>query len=237
MTAISVLQINFGLLLALFLICLFKNFNLNIILVGLTYLLPLVPWGFEGTSLDRVLIVSFSNLIFGIIEVVFFTLTERPEDIRINKGYLQQLLGHVLPIVAALIGMSFYSRSTVIPVGTIELCVIVLLFSLGSAMRVISIAQLGVLRFKFNIAFRERQTLKTDQLHGMMRHPTYTAMMLVVLAYAVTTHSWVAGGIGTFLAFFGFQYRIHFEEKALKDQFGEEYEAYCAKTPMWLPYL
>ena len=104
-------------------------------------------------------------------------------------------------------------------------------------MRILAIAQLGVLRFKFNIAFREQQTLKTDQLHGYMRHPTYTAMMLVVLAYAVTTHSWYVGIVGILSAWFGFQFRIHFEEKALKEQFGEEYDNYRVKTPMWLPFL
>ena len=108
---------------------------------------------------------------------------------------------------------------------------------LGRLCEFLAISQLGLLRFKFNIAFREKQTLKTDQLHRYMRHPTYTGMMIVVLAYAVTTHSWSAGIIGIFFAFFGFQYRIHFEEQALKEQFGKEYEDYRAKTPMWLPFL
>ena len=237
MTAILLIQINFVLFMAIFLSCLFRNFNFNIILVGLTYLLPLIPWWLGEGHAERILIVSFCNLIFGTIEVVFFTLTERPEDIKFNKAYLQQLFGHVLPIVAALIGMSFVSRSTLIPVGTVELTIIVILFTLGCTLRIMAISQLGILRFKFNIAFREQQTLKTDQLHGYMRHPTYTAMMLVILAYAVTTHSWYAGVIGSIFAWFGFQYRIYFEEKALKEQFGEEYEAYRSKTPMWLPFL
>ena len=235
MTVILLLQINFGLFTLIFLFCLVRNFNFNIILVGLTYLLPLIPWWLGSAHAERMLIVSYSNFIFGIIEVVFFTLTEKPEDIRFNKAYLQQLFGHVLPIVTALLGMSFVSRTTLIPVGVVELSIIVVLFTLGSTLRILSISQLGVLRFKFNIAFREKQTLKTDQLHGYMRHPTYTSMMLVVLAYAVTTHSFYIGTIGTFIAWFGFQYRIHFEEKALKKQFGEAYDNYREKTPMWLP--
>lgn len=237
MTVIQLLQINFGLLAAIFLCCLFKNFNFNIILVGLTYLLPLVPWWLGSAQAERMLVVSYSNLIFGIIEIVFFTLTERPEDTQLNKAYLQQLLGHVLPITAAFIGMSFVSRNTLVPVDTVELSIIVVLFTLGSTLRILSISQLGILRFKFNIAFREKQTLKTDQLHGYMRHPTYTAMMLVVLSYAVTTHSWMPGIIGTLFALFGFQYRIHFEEKALEKWFGEEYAKYRAETPMWLPFI
>ena len=237
MTDILLLQINFVLFSVVFLFCLFKNFNFNIILVGITYLLPLVPWWLGSVPAERILIVSYCNLIFGIIEVVFFTLTERPEDIKFNKAYMQQLFGHVLPIVAALLGMSLISRSTLIPVEPVEFSIIVLFFAAGCTMRILAIAQLGVIRFKFNIAFRDQQTLKTDQLHGYMRHPTYTAMMLVVLAYAVTTHSWYAGSFGTVLAWFGFQYRIHFEEQALKEKFGEEYDNYREKTPMWLPFL
>ena len=128
MAAILLLQINFGLFAAIFLFCLFRSFNLNIILVGLTYLLPLVPWWLGSAQAERILIVSYSNLIFGIIEIVFFTLTERQEDVKLNKAYLQQLFGHVLPIIAALIGMSFVSRTTLIPVDMWELLLIAILF-------------------------------------------------------------------------------------------------------------
>ncbi len=235
MDAILLLKINFAVYGVVLIGCLIKNFNFNIILVGLTYLAPLVPLGMTDFNMERFLIVSFCNTIFGIIEVVFFALTERPEDITFDKAYFQQLWGHVMPIVVALIGMSFVSRSTGIPVGIGEGVSIAILFVTGSVLRVWSIAQLGVLRFKFNIAFREKQTLKTDGLHGIIRHPTYTAMMLVVLAYAITTHSWMVGVLGTLSALFGFQYRIHYEELALKEQFGEEYDQYRANTPMWLP--
>ena len=236
MDAIFLLKLNFALYFVVFAACLVKNTNFNIILVGLTYMAPMIPMGMTDANIDRFLIVSLCNLIFGIIEVVFFALTERPEDITFDRPYLQQLLGHVFPIVLALVGMSFISRSTEIPLEFWEGFIIAGLFLAGSVLRIWSITQLGILRFKFNIAFREKQTLKTDQLHGLMRHPTYTAMMLVIFAYAVTTHSWVVGVLGVLSAWFGFQFRIHFEELALKEQFGEEYEKYRDQTPMWLPY-
>ncbi len=237
MDAIFLLKINFFFYCSIFVICLVKNYNFNIILVGFTYLIPLIPLGMTDTNIERFLIVSYCNLIFGIIEVIFFALTERPEDITFNKAYFQQLWGHVMPIVIALISMSFISRASEVPVKFLEAVIIMLLFFLGSIMRIWAIAQLGVLRFKFNIAFREKQTLKTDGLHGFTRHPTYTAMMLVVVSYAITTHSWVAGTLGILLAWFGFQFRIHFEEIALQEQYGKEYERYRASTPMWLPFL
>ncbi len=237
MDAIFLLKINFTVYCVVFVACLIKNFNFNIILVGLTYLAPLVPLGMTDSNIERFLIVSYINFIFGIIEMVIFALTEKPEDITFDKPYFQQLFGHVLPICMALVGMSFVARAGVAPVTVLEISLIVTLFIVGSILRVWAIVQLGVLRFKFNIAFREKQTLKTDGLHGRMRHPTYTMMMLVILAYAITTHSWIWGTLGTLSAWFGFQFRIHFEELALKEQFGEDYENYRSQTPMWLPFL
>ena len=237
MAAVFLLKINFVFYCAIFIICLIKNYNFNIILVGLTYLAPIIPLGMTDANIERFLIVSYCNLIFGTIEVIFFALTERPEDITFDKAYFQQLWGHVMPIVIALMGMSFVSRASDAPVKLLEAIIITLVFFLGSTIRIWAIAQLGVLRFKFNIAFREKQTLKTDGLHGLVRHPTYTAMMLVVIAYAITTHSWVAGILGILSAVFGFQFRIHFEEIALQQQYGKEYERYRANTPMWLPFL
>ena len=237
MAGVFLLKINFVFYCAVFIICLIKNYNFNIILVGLTYLAPIIPLGMTDANIERFLIVSYCNLIFGTIEVIFFALTERPEDITFDKAYFQQLWGHVMPIVIALMGMSFVSRASDAPVKLLEAIIITLVFFLGSTIRIWAIAQLGVLRFKFNIAFREKQTLKTDGLHGLVRHPTYTAMMLVVIAYAITTHSWVAGILGILSAVFGFQFRIHFEEIALQQQYGKEYERYRANTPMWLPFL
>ena len=59
--------------------------------------------------------------------------------------------------------------------------------------------------------------------------------MIVILAYALTTHRWEAGLLGLISAWFGFQYRIHHEEVALERQFGDPYRACRARTGMWLP--
>ncbi|KMP11948.1 hypothetical protein UZ36_02600 [Candidatus Nitromaritima sp. SCGC AAA799-C22] len=231
----TLIQINFFLFLGVCAAALLRNLNINTVLVGLTYLAPLVPVGFTPENADRFLIVSFCNLIFGIIEVVVFVLTVKPEDTPFDREHIKQLFGHVLPIVAALAGLSFLGRATEVPVSSTELALIALLFISGSVLRVAAIRQIGAVAFKFDIIFRREQKLKTDQLYGLMRHPSYTAMMIVVLAFAVTAHSWTWGILGMLLAWGGFQYRIHHEEKALAEQFGEEYQAYRSRTGMWFP--
>lgn len=195
----------------------------------------MVPFGMDPENAMRVHIVSFQNMVFGTIELIVFVITVRKTDLTFDKEHVQQLLGHTLPIAAALVGLSFVSRATLMPVATVEFIVVTGVFLVGSVMRVLAIFQLGVVGFKFDIAFRKEQRLKTSQLYKYMRHPTYTAMMLVILSYAITTHHLLVGSLGLLIAWFGFQFRISFEEKALEGQFGEEYLQYRTKTGMWFP--
>jgi len=235
--ASSLIYINFFAFLAIFLIALIRNSNFNTVLVGLTYLTPLVPLGINPANVERFLLVSYANFIFGLIEVVVFTITVKPEDTPFDKEHLKQLFGHTLPIVAALIGLSFLGRSVEISVSVIEFVTIIALFVLGSIMRIIAIYQIGAAAFKFDIVFRDKQQLKTDQLYSLMRHPSYTAMMIVVVSYAAITSSLFFGTLGILSAWIGFQYRIYHEERGLANQFGEEYKIFRSSTGMWLPYL
>ncbi len=232
-----IIHLNLAIYAAVWAVALIRNLNFNILMVGLIYFAPLVPFGLTETNAERFLIVSLLNTIFGIIELVIFMITVKPEDITFDKDFWMQLIGHTFPIALALVGLSFIARATALPVSGLEAAVIAGLFGFGSVMRIVAVYQIGSVAFKFDIAFRDKQTLKTDQLYGIMRHPSYTAMMIVIAAYAVTTHSWLWGALGMLSAWFGFQYRIHHEEKALAEQFGEPYRKFRERTGMWLPRL
>jgi len=233
--ALFLVWLNFGLFLAGFAFALAKNFNFNTFLVGLIYLAPLLPFGLTPQNQDRFLIVSYFNAVFGGIELAIFALTVRLSDITFDRPFIRQLFGHTLPIAAALVGLSYYARGMPVPVGGVELALVLGLFVVGSVFRVAAVVQIGRLAFKFDIAFRENQSLKTDQLYGWVRHPSYAAMMVVILAYAVNSHSWAAGFMGMVTAWFGFQYRIHHEEAALAAHFGEDYRRFREQTGMWFP--
>lgn len=228
---------NFLIYLAVFVVALFINCNFNIILVGMIYLLPLIPIGWEPVIGPRFVMQSIHNMVFGVIELVIFVITVKPRDATFDEAHVKQLLGHTLPIAAALIGLSYVSRMSDVPLGQFEMAIIMAVFTAGSVMRVMAVYQLGAQAFKFDIVFREQQTLRTEKLYSWIRHPSYTAMMIVILAYALTTHHWLAGGLGLVSAWFGFQYRIHHEEKALLEQFGDKYAEYRNKTGMWFPKL
>ena len=226
---------NFLIYLAVFGVALCINANFTIMMVGMIYLVPLIPIGWEPVIGPRFVMQSIHNMVFGVIELVIFVITVKPADATFDRAHVKQLLGHTLPIAVALIGLSYVSRMSDVPLGQMELTTIMTVFVAGSIMRVMAVYQLGSQAFKFDIVFREQQTLRTEKLYSWIRHPSYTAMMVVILAYALTTHHWFAGGLGLASAWFGFQYRIYHEEKALLEQFGEDYVVYRNKTGMWFP--
>jgi hypothetical protein len=63
---------NFLIYLAVFVVALCINHNFNIIMVGMIYLLPLIPFGWESAIEPRFVVQSIHNMVFGIIELVIF---------------------------------------------------------------------------------------------------------------------------------------------------------------------
>lgn len=226
---------NFLLYLTAFGFSLYANNNFNTVVVGLIYLAPLIPFGIDPDNFTRVILVSIQNTVFGVIELVIFVLTVKPTDTGLDRPHIKQFLGHTLPIAGALIGLSYVSRGTTIAVTPFEWWAILTVFLLGSLFRVLAVYQLGKSGFKFDIVFREGQKLMTSKLYSQMRHPSYTAMMVVIFAYALTTHNLIVGLLGMIVAWFGFQYRIFYEEKALEQQYGDDYLSYKSRTGMWFP--
>ena len=228
-------KVNFFLFMFVFAICVCINFNYNAVMVGMIYLIPLVPFGLTQANALHFITVSFQNLFFGVIELVIFTITVKKSDTTFDEGHIKQLLGHVLPVTAALWGLSFVGRSATTPMTKLELIWIALVFLIGSLLRILAVRQIGLKAFKFDIVFRENQRLKTDQLYRWVRHPSYFAMMIVIFAYSMNTHNLIVSLLGLLSAWFGFFYRIIYEERALEVRFGEDFRRYKAKTGMWFP--
>lgn len=79
--------------------------------------------------------------------------------------------------------------------------------------------------------------LITDGLYALMRHPMYFGTLLIGLGIILVLFEWWAFPL--FLIIFLLIYipQIHREEDRLLRCFGEEYRAYCEKTPKYFPYF
>ncbi|HLJ44005.1 MAG TPA: isoprenylcysteine carboxylmethyltransferase family protein [Candidatus Binataceae bacterium] len=111
----------------------------------------------------------------------------------------------------------------------------VLLFAGGGALRIWPVFVLGR-RFSGLVAIQPGHTLVTTGVYSVIRHPSYLGLLVNSLGWGLAFRSGV-GVLLTALTMLPLLARIGAEERLLRSQFGDEYAAYCARTPRLLPGL
>jgi protein-S-isoprenylcysteine O-methyltransferase Ste14 len=111
----------------------------------------------------------------------------------------------------------------------------VALFAGGGALRMWPVFVLGR-RFSGLVAIQPGHTLVTNGIYSHIRNPSYLGLLVMSLGWALAFRS----GVGVLLAALNIVplvARIRSEEKLLREHFGEEYEAYRARTWRLIPGL
>ena len=109
----------------------------------------------------------------------------------------------------------------------------VVLFIVGGALRLWPVYVLGD-RFSGLVAIQPGHTLVTTGIYSVIRHPSYLGLLTNALGWSLAFRS----GIGVLLAagmVLPILARIHAEERLLRNQFGPEYDTYCARTSRLIP--
>jgi protein-S-isoprenylcysteine O-methyltransferase Ste14 len=105
----------------------------------------------------------------------------------------------------------------------------------GGALRLWPVFILGR-RFSGLVAIQPGHMLVTDGLYSRIRNPSYLGLLILSLGWALAFRS----GAGVLLAVLNIPpliARMNSEERLLHAQFGQEYEAYRARTWRLLPGL
>lgn len=111
----------------------------------------------------------------------------------------------------------------------------VFLFATGGALRLWPVFLLGD-RFSGLVAIQPGHTLLTTGIYSIIRHPSYLGLLTNSLGWGLAFRSGV-GVLITALILPVLLARIRAEEALLRSQFGEEYEAYRARTSRLIPGL
>jgi protein-S-isoprenylcysteine O-methyltransferase Ste14 len=111
----------------------------------------------------------------------------------------------------------------------------VVLFAAGGALRIWPVFVLGE-RFSGLVAIQPGHTLVTSGVYGVIRHPSYLGLLVNSLGWSLAFRSGV-GVILTILLVPALLARISAEENLLRDQFGDEYNAYCSHTWRLIPRI
>jgi protein-S-isoprenylcysteine O-methyltransferase Ste14 len=109
----------------------------------------------------------------------------------------------------------------------------VALFAAGGALRLWPVYVLGH-RFSGLVAIQPDHELVTDGIYSIIRHPSYLGLIVNSLGWALAFRSGV-GVLLTALTVVPILARIVAEERLLRAQFGDEYEAFCARTSRLIP--
>jgi len=83
---------------------------------------------------------------------------------------------------------------------------------------------------------KEAHELITSGPYRLVRHPIYTGLLLGFVGSAMASGEW--GGLLAVAIIFGALWRkLTLEEKWMREQFGESYEAYSRRVAALVPYI
>jgi protein-S-isoprenylcysteine O-methyltransferase Ste14 len=109
----------------------------------------------------------------------------------------------------------------------------VVLFAAGGALRIWPVFVLGRC-FSGLVAIQPGHTLVTSGIYGVIRHPSYLGLLVGSLGWALAFRS-ALGVLLTALLIPPLVARIGAEERLLRTQFGDEYDAYRRCTSRLIP--
>lgn len=112
---------------------------------------------------------------------------------------------------------------------------IVLMVS-GIVLRQWSIAVLGQF-FSGTVGIQEGQKVVDTGPYRLVRHPSYTGALLILVGLGLAVQSW--GAVLVLLMLFGvaYGYRVYVEEQVLISELGDEYVKYSKRTKRLIPYV
>jgi protein-S-isoprenylcysteine O-methyltransferase Ste14 len=70
-----------------------------------------------------------------------------------------------------------------------------------------------------------------------VRHPSYSAALLVVLGIALCLSNWLSAAVSFAIAFLAYSYRAHVEEQALLSSLGAPYGQFMASRKRFIPFI
>jgi len=106
--------------------------------------------------------------------------------------------------------------------------------SLGLVLRTWSVYTLGR-HFTMHLAVQKEHRVIRTGPYRYLRHPSYVGAFLTYVGTPVFLHAWYMLIPTAVILTVAWLRRIHHEERMLRDELGEEYEAYCRDVKRAIP--
>ncbi|HEX8335444.1 MAG TPA: isoprenylcysteine carboxylmethyltransferase family protein [Pyrinomonadaceae bacterium] len=89
--------------------------------------------------------------------------------------------------------------------------------------------------FTVNVSILEGQRVVKSGLYRLVRHPSYTGLLLRYLGFGLALANWLSAALVFLPLLCATVYRMRVEEEALRKHFGEEYAEYADETKRLVP--
>lgn len=106
----------------------------------------------------------------------------------------------------------------------------------GMAFRLWAIQTLGAF-FRTSVVVQEGHQLVTAGPYRWLRHPSYTGAIATLTGLGLALGNWVSLAALAVLPTLAIAFRVHVEERALKEQFGASYDAFRKSRSAVLPLV
>lgn len=214
------------------------TFRLTLIVAGAAaYLgLAILGWGGFAAFFSHSALIALAIVFFAISGAAFFAggnLSPGEREDRSNRWVIAAFA--VIGLLAAYLPAYTDRREFWTIDGDAVRWLGVVLFAAGGALRLWPVFVLGN-RFSGLVAIQPGHTLVTTGIYAVIRHPSYLGLLVNSLSWALAFRS----GVGVLLSALlipPLLARIGAEERLLRAQFGEAYDAYRARTSRMIPGL
>jgi len=146
------------------------------------------------------------------------------------------MVGFGLGIVGGIL-IALHLTWAAIPIGRLALFIAgIALMVLGLALRAWSVIVLGR-NFTVYVQVRDEQPVVDTGPYRLLRHPSYSALLLVCLGIGLALGNWLALVVVVLVPTAAILMRIRVEERALLAGIGEPYRRFAATRKRLIPWV
>jgi protein-S-isoprenylcysteine O-methyltransferase Ste14 len=164
------------------------------------------------------------------------SLAHRPEAVKASRRsevLFRLIVGIGALMAGALAGIA--KSATIRPVAVADWVGLVLFWA-GISLRLWSFHTLGRY-FTFTVQTSVDQPVISDGPYRLIRHPSYAALLLIMVAVGLLMGNWWSLACLTAAMAGGFVFRIRVEERALMHNLGDGYREYAATHKRLVPFI
>ena len=152
-----------------------------------------------------------------------------------DKGTFRALaIGSPLALIAAIAASLTPWLTIAYPRAAVALGTIMLIA--GAVLRRYCFSALGE-SFTGTVIVSQGQRIVQDGVYRYVRHPSYTAALLMFTGIGLALGSWISVAILFIVHCYLYGIRVAVEEKALGETLGEPYREYSVRTKRFIPFI